>query len=143
MSDEGLHEIQLNGKQLVFLFMAGTVVFVVIFLCGVLVGRGVRGRVQLTEVTAEAAADPTAREAPPTDGGTPPPPAPTSGTTAPAGPETLTYPDRLGDDSAAPETLVEPIDPTAVARTARAVPPPVSARRQDAARPKDSAATPP
>ena len=41
MSDEGLHEIQLNGKQLVFLFMTATVVAVVIFLCGVMVGRGV------------------------------------------------------------------------------------------------------
>ena len=40
--DEGFHEIQLNGKQLVFLFIAATVVSVVIFLCGVLVGRGVR-----------------------------------------------------------------------------------------------------
>jgi len=38
--DDGFHEIQLNGKQLVFLFMAATVVSVVIFLCGVLVGRG-------------------------------------------------------------------------------------------------------
>ena len=44
MSDEGFHEIQLNGKQLVFLFMAATVVSVVIFLCGVMVGRGVRDR---------------------------------------------------------------------------------------------------
>ena len=35
--DDGFHEIQLNGKQLVFLFMAATVVSVVIFLCGVLV----------------------------------------------------------------------------------------------------------
>jgi DedD protein len=42
MSDDGFHEIQLNGKQLIFLFMAATVVSVVIFLCGVLVGRGVR-----------------------------------------------------------------------------------------------------
>jgi hypothetical protein len=42
MSDDGFHEIQLSGKQLVFLFMATTVVSVVIFLCGVLVGRGVR-----------------------------------------------------------------------------------------------------
>ena len=42
MSDDGFHEIQLNGKQLVFLFMAATVVSVVIFLCGVMVGRGVR-----------------------------------------------------------------------------------------------------
>ena len=40
--DDGFREIQLNGKQLVFLFMAATVVSVVIFLCGVLVGRGVR-----------------------------------------------------------------------------------------------------
>jgi DedD protein len=42
MSDEGFHEIQLNGKQLVFLFMFATVVSVGIFLCGVMVGRGVR-----------------------------------------------------------------------------------------------------
>lgn len=38
--DDGFHEIQLSGKQLVFLFMATTVVSIVIFLCGVLVGRG-------------------------------------------------------------------------------------------------------
>ena len=42
MSDEGFREIQLNGKQLIFLFMAVTVVLVVTFLFGVLVGRGVR-----------------------------------------------------------------------------------------------------
>jgi DedD protein len=42
-TDDGFHEIQLSGKQLVFLFMATTVVSVVIFLCGVLVGRNVRG----------------------------------------------------------------------------------------------------
>jgi cell division septation protein DedD len=53
MSDEGFHEIQLNGKQLVFLFMATTVVVVVVFLCGVLVGRGVRtARVMAAEVSA-------------------------------------------------------------------------------------------
>src|SRR3954470_14047086 len=40
--DDGFHEIQLSGKQLVFLFMATTIVAVVIFLCGVQVGRGVR-----------------------------------------------------------------------------------------------------
>jgi DedD protein len=42
MSDDGYREIQLTGKQLVFLFMTATVVAVVIFLLGVLVGRGVR-----------------------------------------------------------------------------------------------------
>jgi cell division septation protein DedD len=40
-ADDGFHEIQLSGKQLVFLFMATTVVSVVIFLLGVWVGRGV------------------------------------------------------------------------------------------------------
>lgn len=40
-AEDGFHEIQLSGKQLVFLFMATTVASVVIFLCGVLVGRGV------------------------------------------------------------------------------------------------------
>ncbi len=41
MSDEGFHEIQLSGKQLVFLFMSGAVLLVVAFLLGVDVGRGV------------------------------------------------------------------------------------------------------
>jgi DedD protein len=50
--DEGFHEIQLNGKQLVFLFMAATVVSVVIFLCGVLVGRGVRSQLAVGDTTA-------------------------------------------------------------------------------------------
>ena len=59
--DDGFHEIQLNGKQLVFLFMAATVVSVVIFLCGVLVGRGVRAERGLD---AEAAALSTAEPAP-------------------------------------------------------------------------------
>jgi DedD protein len=69
--DEGFHEIQLNGKQLVFLFMAATVVSVVIFLCGVLVGRGVRvERAAVAENTVVASV----AETTPTP--TPPPPAP-------------------------------------------------------------------
>ena len=42
MSDDGIHEISLNGKTLVFIFMATTVVLVVTFLLGVMVGRGSR-----------------------------------------------------------------------------------------------------
>ena len=42
MSDDGIHEISLNGKILVFIFMATTVLLVVTFLLGVLVGRGAR-----------------------------------------------------------------------------------------------------
>ena len=61
MSDEGFHEIQLNGKQLVFLFMAATVVAVVIFLCGVMVGRGVPTRTSTPiDSPEQAALDPTA-----------------------------------------------------------------------------------
>src|SRR4029079_11870002 len=41
-SDDAFREIQLGGKQLVFLFMVATVFSVVVFLCGVFVGRGVR-----------------------------------------------------------------------------------------------------
>jgi cell division septation protein DedD len=62
MSDEGVHEIQLNGKQLVFMFMAVTVVAVVIFLCGVMVGRGVRAprATELADAATESPLDPTA-----------------------------------------------------------------------------------
>ena len=66
MSDEGVHEIQLNGKQLVFMFMAVTVVAVVIFLCGVMVGRGVRAprATELADVATQSPVDPTADVAP-------------------------------------------------------------------------------
>ena len=42
MSDQGVREIQLSGKQLVFLFMAAVVFTVVVFMLGISVGRGVR-----------------------------------------------------------------------------------------------------
>jgi cell division septation protein DedD len=54
-SDDGFREIQLSGKQLVFLFMATTAVAVVIFLCGVMVGRGVKSA---TPASSAAAAVP-------------------------------------------------------------------------------------
>src|SRR3954452_17476466 len=97
MSDEGFHEIQLNGKQLVFLFMAATVVSVVIFLCGVLVGRGVRA--QLGGVAENAAVNSIA-ETTPTQ---PAPPAaapaagsdPTKAAAPPASNDDLSYFNRL------------------------------------------------
>jgi cell division septation protein DedD len=73
--DDGFHEIQLNGKQLVFLFMAVTVVSVVIFLSGVLVGRGVRiagaGAGQVSEVVGPSATG-EALAAPPVETGNTP-----------------------------------------------------------------------
>jgi cell division septation protein DedD len=101
-ADEGLHEIQLNGKQLVFLFMASTVVAVVIFLCGVMVGRGVRAQRPALEAAVEAATDPTS-------GATPEAPlAPAAAVTsnAPvAAQETLTYPNRLEGQEPVEERL--------------------------------------
>jgi len=41
MTDRDVHEIPLSGKQLVFLFMTGVVLLVIVFLLGVSVGRGV------------------------------------------------------------------------------------------------------
>ena len=61
LHDDGFHEIQLSGKQLVFLFMATTVVSIVIFLCGVLVGRGVQNARGL--LTSSSATDAGRREA--------------------------------------------------------------------------------
>jgi DedD protein len=114
MSDEGVHEIQLNGKQLVFMFMAVTVVAVVIFLCGVMVGRGVRAprATELADAAIESPADPTAAvTAPALPASDAAPPA--TDTPAPSAPassqEKLTYADRLSASTPPPETLKEPL----------------------------------
>lgn len=99
-NDEGFREIQLNGKQLVFLFMAVTVASVVIFLCGVLVGRGVAVARGVTEASPLEAAE---FEAPAGEL--------TAATTGPGGApatasEDLTYGDRLGSDAPVAESLL-------------------------------------
>ena len=126
--DDGFHEIQLNGKQLVFLFMAATVVSVVIFLCGVLVGRGVRAErsAEADAAGLSAAVEPTLPEplATPTPAGSDP--------TAAAAPPTvddLSYTDRLQSANPSPEQLKAP------EKTAKPAPPaaPVSAPARPAA----------
>ncbi len=110
IADDGFHEIQLSGKQIVFLVMAATVASAVIFLCGVLVGRGVHA--QRVDVDTEAAA--AATPAPPVaDAG--------SGTGAPAEPpaapaetpDELSYLKRLQGETTAPETLAARDQPAA------------------------------
>ena len=112
-ADEGFHEIQLSGKQLVFLFMTATIVSVVIFLCGVLVGRGAReARAAVPEATvAEAAGvapepvDEAQVVPPPAD-----PPAPAEGA------EAVKYPDVLtgkSDRSLTPQPTPKPEPPAA------------------------------
>jgi len=108
IQDEGFHEIQLNGKQLVFLFMAATVVSVVIFLCGVLVGRGVKAQLS---PAGEIASSSSIAETTPTPQAATPAPAPAAGsdpTTAPPPPpaaDELSYFNRLEKSSPAAEQL--------------------------------------
>ena len=112
MADEGQREIQLNGKQLVFLFMASTVVAVVIFLCGVMVGRGVRVQraSEVTEASVDALADPTES----THAPAPVASAPASSSNTPvASQERLTYPDRLEGQEPPDETFKRPVAPAA------------------------------
>jgi cell division septation protein DedD len=103
MADEGFHEIQLTGKQLVFLFMALTIGAVVAFLAGVMVGRDLPARAGAVEA-AEGEGDPTAAEVP----------APTSTVTSTDTPiaaeETLTYAERLEAPLPPPETFREPVE---------------------------------
>jgi cell division septation protein DedD len=108
IQDEGFHEIQLNGKQLVFLFMAATVVSVVIFLCGVLVGRGVRSQLAGGSDSTVATNEETTPT--PTQPATPAPaPAPGSDPTTVAAPpppaEDVTYPNRLTKQTPPEEKL--------------------------------------
>ena len=107
MSDEEFHEIQLNGKQLVFLFMAATVVAVVIFLCGVMVGRGVPTRAAAPISSSEQAAlDPTASL------GLPATQTLATSDDAPlTAQETLTYPSLLEDPNPPAETLAPAPEP--------------------------------
>jgi DedD protein len=120
--DDGVREIHLSGKQLVFLFMAVTVASVVIFLCGVLVGRGVQARTAMIDapVIGEAAPD----ADPPPAAGEPAAPVP-SGPTSSAD---VTFPKRLTDAGTTPEKLVTPPKnpPPAAAAPAPAPPPAVT-----------------
>jgi cell division septation protein DedD len=108
MADEGFREIQLKGKQLVFLFMAATVVAVVVFLCGVMVGRGVQGSV--VGSVEQAGFDPGGAE--PTLS---PARAASTDRTAPiTAQETLTYSSLLEDPAPLAESLAPAAEPATV-----------------------------
>ncbi len=128
-ADDGVREIQLSGKQHVFLFMAVTVVSVVIFLAGVLVGRGVQARtgpVDGPAMESTAAVDDTVAAAP---------------EPAPDGPTPradVTFPKRLEENAAPAEKLVPRKDPPPKAAEAAAAPPATASPTKTPA-----AATPP
>jgi len=126
MADEGFHEIQLSGKHLVALFMAATVVAVVIFLCGVIVGRDIyKQRVAMAQAASEAPVDPTAEARPPRAAE---PTGSASTSSAPAGSsqEKLSYPDRLGTNAPPAESL-KPAPPAPAPERVPAPPPPETA----------------
>lgn len=130
-TEDGFHEIQLSGKQLVFLFIVTTTVIVVVFLCGVKVGRGARDA-QVDEPQQVAAAVPAAQPAPVA--------APPSEPPAPAADaqEDLSYPKRLQGEGTPKETLkrqeeakTEPAPaPKPAPAPAAAVPTPVATSEQ-------------
>jgi cell division septation protein DedD len=148
MSEEGFHEIQLNGKQLVFLFITVTVVSVVIFLCGVLVGRGVRAERTDTTVDSSVAPVPVAPQ-PVAQGdaaSTPPASTQAAATTDPAtaapqpADDDLSYYKRLEGDDAKEQLKARPepksaataggTPPRAATSTAANAPPPKPAAEQ-------------
>lgn len=142
LQDDGFHEIQLNGKQLVFLFMAATVVSVVIFLCGVLVGRGVRAERGLSAEQSSASVDATLDAAPSSPA---PPPAgsdPTTVATPPPPADDLSYFQRLEKQSATKEQLREKPGTAAPARESAPAPAPAPTPDPPTASAPPSAAEP-
>ena len=103
-ADDGFHEIQLSGKQLVFLFIVTTTVIVVVFLCGVKVGRGARAA-QADEPGPTAAATATPNPQPVPDAA---PPAAQPPAAAPETPDELSYHERLKGAAPPEETLKKP-----------------------------------
>ena len=127
-TDDAFHEIQLSGKQLVFLFMATTVVSVVIFLLGVVVGRSVRAEDIAVDPAVSAAADPAPQTGPAAAPGETP--------AAPAEPS-LSYHQRLESEKSPAEDL-KPRAQTpapAPARAAAPEPPPVPSPAAQGAKP--------
>ena len=121
MTDDRSRGVHLTNKELVFVVMAATVVAGVVFLCGVLVGRGVpssptgaaEGTIMTpTQVVSDGGADVV---------GADPPPADTAGTGR-AGAE-LSYAGRLGKTPPA-DTLKLPAASTPPPVPVEATPPP-------------------
>jgi cell division septation protein DedD len=140
--DDSFREIQLSGKGLVFVFMAGIVILVTVFLLGLQVGRGV-----LMARGAPGAGTPAAAN----DAEPPPPPAsasPGSSTLPATAGEKLSYAERLGATEAPKEALkTEPApalpDTAPTPRSETPTPaPPAPSRETVATKPAASATKP-
>ncbi len=112
-ADDGFHEIQLSGKQLVFAFMATTLILVAVFLLGVKIGREVKGdRVASADSTdaLTSAAAPQAASTPSQPVASSGPPAAEPPAPAPEPEDELSYAKRLQSDSAPAEKLKPPAE---------------------------------
>lgn len=140
--EDSFREIQLSGKALVFVFMAGTVILVGVFLMGLLVGRGVLATKGAPGVDTAAA---TEAEPP-----LPTTPATSASSTSPstAG-EKLSYAERLGSAEPAKEQLkpdappaLPASPPTPKAESIAPAPSPAATAAPSAARSTPAAAAP-
>jgi cell division septation protein DedD len=141
---EDFREIQLTGKQLVFWFMAGIVILVVVFLMGMQVGRGVlMARGAPGGEVAAAAATPESEPPPPPASASPS----SSALPATAG-EKLSYAERLGAAEPPKESLKAESTPSPVPPSPKpdapepATAPPVAAAAPTPKAPAPKAAAP-
>lgn len=142
-ADDGFHEIQLSGKQVVFAFMLTTAAAVFIFLLGVQVGRNAKTPVKTDEpVETTAAAAPSTTPGPVTPPATAPPTtsgAPVDAPQPAAEGDRLDYSSRLESDKPVQEKL-KPNAEDAVQPAPAAAPPHASEPREAA---KPAAKVPP
>jgi hypothetical protein len=137
-AEDGFHEIQLSGKQLVFLFIVTTTVIVVVFLCGVKVGRGARAA-QADDPDQGAAAAAVSQPQPAAPAAPLDSAAPTEAPAPPGEAPDLSYPDRLKGTAPPDEKLKAQPDPEPAAKPdpAPKAAPPALARQSAAPGPAD------
>jgi DedD protein len=130
-AEDGFHEIQLSGKQLVFLFIVTTSVVVGVFLFGVLVGRGARE--PKSEEQAPVGLSEPAAPAPVTQAGPPAvePPAPAAD--APS--------DKV-DYTASPKGQTAAPEPSKPVEASKPAPPVSEAAKEPAAKPLATSSAP-
>lgn len=147
LQDDGFHEIQLGGKQLIFVFMVAVALSIAIFLCGVKVGQSIHGgsadTTEAVNTSAGTSADvPSASQPAPSATPASGPPAAEPPAPANEADDELSYAKRLQSD-APPKEQLKPADdaaakPAADAKAAPQKPAPAAA----AAAPASTAASP-
>lgn len=130
-ADDGFHEINLSGKQLVFAFMLAATLLVAVFLLGVKIGRDVKSeRVSTVDTGDTLASAPPAASDPTQPAASSGPPAAEPPAPAQEPADELSYAKRLQSDAAPAEKLKAPA----------AAPAPPPAKAEEPAKPAAPAA---